>query len=191
MKAVIVHGWGGSPKSDWYNWLRKELENRDWDVEVPEMPETMVPKIDKWVEQLKKAAGKVDENTYFIGHSIGCQTILRYLENLKGKAGGCILVAGWFNLTENTWDENYTHEIADPWLNTEIDLDKVKKKCRKIVAVFSNNDPYVPLTDKEIYKEKLGAEIIILEGKGHVSGEDGVKQLPIVLDKLLEMAKVK
>lgn len=41
--------------------------------------------------------GHPDENTYFIGHSIGCQSIDRYLEILPSetKIGGVVYVAGW------------------------------------------------------------------------------------------------
>ena len=190
-KAIIVHGWGGSPEGDWYQWLKKELEKKGFKVLIPEMPETMFPKIEAWVSKLNQAAGEADENTYFIGHSIGCQTILRYLEKLPAnkKIGGAILVAGWFSLTENTWDENYTQEIALPWLETKIDFEKVKEHTDKIIVFLSDNDPYIPLSDFRIFREKLDADVIIENGKGHFSGEDGITKYPAILNKLLQISK--
>ncbi len=52
-------------------------------VQVPAMPNTAEPKIETWVPFLEKLVGKPDKDTYLVGHSIGCQTILRYLDGLK------------------------------------------------------------------------------------------------------------
>ncbi len=190
-KAIIIHGWGGSPKQDWLQWVKQELEKKGFKVIVPEMPDTFFPKISSWISKLKEVSGKIDKDTYFIGHSIGCQAIMRFLERLPEnvKVGGVVLVAGWFNLSDDTWDENYTQEIAEPWIKNEINFDKIKLHTNKIVDIASDNDPYVSLDDAEIFKNKLDAEIIVLKDKGHISGEDGVKELPIVIDKVLEMSK--
>ena len=93
-------------------------------------------------------------------------------------------MAGWFNLTEDTWDEDYTHEIADPWIKTPINFEKIREKCKKFIDIASDNDPYVPVSDTEIFKEKLNAQIFMIGNKGHISGEEGVTELPIVLEKL-------
>ncbi len=53
-KVVIVHRWDGTPRSDWYPWLEKELEKKGLEVSVPEMPATETPEIDKWVPFLSK-----------------------------------------------------------------------------------------------------------------------------------------
>lgn len=45
------------------------------------MPNTANPNISEWVSTLDLKVEDLNENTYFIGLSIGCQTIMRYLEN--------------------------------------------------------------------------------------------------------------
>src|SRR3989338_6493172 len=89
-RAFIIHGWDGYPDEGWFPWLKAELEKNGFQVHVPAMPESAEPKIETWVSHLSKAVGDVDENTYFVGHSIGCQTILRFLESLPAdkKVGG-------------------------------------------------------------------------------------------------------
>ncbi len=59
------------------------------------MPSPSAPKIEEWVNKLKELVPNPDNETVFIGHSIGCQTILRYLEqlNLKTKVRKVVLVA--------------------------------------------------------------------------------------------------
>lgn len=185
-KAYIIHGWGGNPEEAWFPWLKTELEKKDFQVSIPKMPNTDEPKIKEWVGFLKEHIKNPDKNTYLIGHSIGCQTIIRYLETLENiKIGGVILVAGFINLTEKVTGNAEEAEIAKPWLETPINFEKVKNNSKKFIAIFSTNDPYVPLSDSEIFKNKLNAKIITLENKGHLGGEDNINKLPEALNAIL------
>ncbi len=186
MKRVfIIHGWEGYPEDGWYPWLKKELEKNGFEVFVPAMPNTDEPKIDEWVDSLSNLVGKPDENTYFVGHSIGCQTILRYLEKLENKKiGGVVCVAGWFILSDLETEEEKI--IGKPWIETPIDFNKVIMTTNNFVAIFSDDDPVVPLKENEkIFNEKLNAKIIIERNRGHFSEGDGVTELPVVLDSIL------
>ena len=191
MKRVyLIHRWDANPNSDWYPWLKKAFKNKDFEIIIPEMPDTSEPKINKWVSKLKNVIKNVDEDTYFIGHSIGCQAIMRYLEQLpeNTKIGGVIFVAGWFKLSNLEGEE--VEAIAKPWLETPINFSKIKNKLKKLIVILSNNEPYNFVKENsKIFNKKLGAKIIIENEKGHFTEEDGVKQLPIVLNKLLEIAR--
>ena len=155
------------------------MELRDFEVVVPEMPNTDEPVIEEWVGHLKEIVRDVDEETYFIGHSIGCQAIMRFLETLDVKVGGLVFVAGFFNLPYLETQEE--KDIAKPWLEKPIDTDKIKKMSKKITCIFSDNDPDVPLSDADLFKERLGAEIIVEHEKGHFDDDAGVKKLESVL----------
>ncbi len=187
MKRVfIVHGWGGFPNEGWFPWLKKELQKKGFQVKVLSMPDADNPKIKKWVGFLSKNVKKADSDTYFVGHSIGCQTIMRYLQTIKGKIGGAVFVAGWFHLKglETKAEEN----IAKPWLKTKIDFSRLRNKGR-YAAIFSEDDYFVPLSDAKAFKRRLGAKITIEKNKGHFSGSDGVKKLPVALKELIAMIK--
>ena len=168
-KIYLIHGWGGDSEGGWFKPLAEKLKKRNFEVIAPNMPETMNPKIENWVSYLKNNVNP-NENTYFIGHSIGCQAIMRYLEALDEniEVGGCIFVAGWFNLTDETWDEDYTKEIAEPWINKKINFEKIKKHCNNFLAIFSDDDAYVPLSDANLFKNNLNANIIIIKERGHI-----------------------
>ncbi len=187
-KVFIVHGWEAHPEDEWYPWLKKELEKKGFQVEVPQMPNTDEPEIGAWLSFLKKKVGTPTTETFFVGHSIGCQTILRYLESLSSdaKVGGVIFVAGWFHLTNL---ETEAEETAKPWLETKIDFAKVKKHTKNFVAIFSDNDFWVPLDDAKIFEEKLNAKIITKHKMGHFRVKDGVGKFPEALNELLMMAK--
>jgi len=164
------------------------LRERGFSVEVPEMPDTDNPKIEPWVSHLRKVAGQCDKDTFFVGHSIGCQAIMRYLEKSpEGEtAGGVVFMAGWITLTGLDSDEE--RFISSPWINTPVDFEKVKNNAGKIICIFSDNDPYVPAENWEIFSKNLGAEIIMEKEKGHFSDDDGVKELPVALEAVLRIA---
>ena len=189
MKRVfIVHGWEGNPKEPWFVWIKKELEKRKFKVFVPKMPNPDYPKINAWINYLKKQVKNPDKNTYFIGHSIGCQTILRYLEKLDKKIGGCVFVAGWFNLKLYNLETHEEVKTVEPWIKTPINFNKVKKLINKNVAIFSDNDPFVNLNEKNTFKKKLGSRIIIHHNKGHFMPQN-IKNLPSAFNALLEISK--
>ena len=188
MKRVfIIHCWDGRPNYCWYPWVKKELEKNGFQVVVPAMPETETPKMDKWVPELRKLVGSPDKNTYLVGHSVGCITILRYLESLEKieKIGGAILVAGF------TDDLGYK-EIKN-FFETPIDFEKIKSHCENFIAIHSDNDPYVPLKHGDIFKEKLNAKLIVKHKMGHFSGPIDKKnsciELPDVVEEALKIKK--
>ena len=183
-KAYIIHGWGANSKSEWFPWLKKELEIKGFKALIFEMPDTENPKIETWIKYLENNIQNPDEETILIGHSIGCQTILRYLEKIPEsiKVRKVILVAPWHTLINLEKEEL---PIAKPWVETPIDEKKVLNHiCEKIVAIFSDNDPVVPSENQKIFKEKYEAEIIIEHAGGHFSEDDGTTELPVVLKNI-------
>ena len=153
------------------------------------MPEPLHPKIDVWMEFLKRQVEAPDEHTFFVGHSIGCQTILRFLETLPGNAkiGGAVLLAPWIHLTDEAYETEEDSEIAKPWIQTQLLWDKIRSHSGKFVAIFSDNDPLVPLSDSKIFEEKLGTKTIVEHAKKHFSGSSGIKELPSLLEAVLSL----
>ncbi len=186
-RAFIIHGWSGYPQEGWFPWLKRELESKGFQVTVPAMPESATPKIATWVNYLAKLVGKIDANTFFVGHSIGCQTILRFLESLPSDqiAGGVVLVAGWIHRLEGDLSPEES-AIAKPWIETPLDLKKVKERSKNFTAIFSDNDEFTRLSaeNEEIFKNQLGAVVIEEHNQGHFSGSDGVTELPSALEAI-------
>lgn len=188
MKRVfIIHGWDGAPEEGVFPWLKSELEKKGFVVFNPAMPNPLEPRIEEWVPFLAEQVGTPDEDTYFVGHSIGAQTVLRYVASLSEgpSVGGAVFLAGWLNLTDAAYEDEDDREIGRPWRETPIDWENAKRRARKYVAIFSDDDPVVPFSDNEIFREKLGAEIIVEHGKEHFSGSTGIKALPSLLGAVL------
>ncbi|MEK7583774.1 MAG: alpha/beta fold hydrolase [Patescibacteria group bacterium] len=185
-RVFIVHNWSGTPEDGWYPWLHKALQKAGFKVYALSMPETDEPKIGAWVSHIAESVDTADKNTFFVGHSIGCQAILRYMEQLPRDAavGKVALVAPWFTLTNVNAKEE--RAIAKPWLETPIDLEKVKDHTDHFFALFSDNDTYVPMSDRKLFEQRLGAASEVMSGMGHFTEEDGVRELPAVLDWLVK-----
>ncbi len=186
-RLIIIHGWDGHPSHAWFPWIKKEFEVKDFEVLIPEMPHPLIPTIKDWVAKVDEVVGVLDEDTYLIGHSIGCQTILRYLEKLTGndKVGGVVLVAPFFVLTNLKTDEE--KGIAGPWLGKSMDYDKIKDVTNgKITAIFSDNDIFVPVKNEKLFKDRLGAKTIIQHEQRHFYN---IKELPIARDEMLEYVR--
>lgn len=190
-RIFIIHGWEGHPEEGWFPWLKRELEARGFTVVVPQLPDPDHPRIGHWIPALAAVVGAPDEQTYFVGHSMGCQAIARYLESLPEGAsvGGAVFVAGFFKRLTGLGSEPGFPETEHHWLGTAPDFKKIKTRLRHSVAIFSDNDPYVPLDNQDDFRDKLGSEIIIERNMGHFSKSEGVTELPIALDSILRMVK--
>lgn len=182
IRIFIVHGWSGRPDSGWLLWIRKLLEKK-YHVVSLEMPDKDYPKINKWVNHLRNSVKTTDKDTYFIGHSIGCQTIIRFLSTQKNKSGGAVFVAGWFKLNGLEKDQE---KIVAPWLKS-VNIIRAKKNLLHSTALFSDNDPYVPLSNTTYFKI-LGSKIVIEKKKGHYI-EDKTLRIPLLLKEINNMIK--
>ena len=83
--AFIFHGTEGHPEENWFPWTKKQLEQRGYEVFVPQFPSPPVipAKIADWFDVLKSYEEKITEDTILIGHSLGGIFTLRLLEKLS------------------------------------------------------------------------------------------------------------
>lgn len=185
-RVFLIHGWEGYPEEGWRPWLKKKLEEKGFEVMIPALPDTASPTMDKWVPYLAEILETPDKSTYFVGHSLGCITILRYLEALgeNQKVGGAILIAGF---AHNLEYDGYKGELSS-FFQTLVNWEEIKKHCNKFIAIHSDDDPWVPVKHNDIFKEQLGAEAIVMHNMKHFGGDDGINELPIALESVLKLA---
>ncbi len=185
-RVFLIHGWDGSPEEPMHKWIKKSLEKRGYDVVVPKMPNANKPEIKSWAKRIKEIAEPLNKEDIFIGHSVGCQAVLRYIEKLdkNERVKKVILIAPWMHLDKNTIEEEGEEviEIAKPWMETPIDFKKIKTHCNEFIVIFSDNDPYVPLSDVDVFKKNLSAKILILKDRSHFDPYSKIDRLPELLD---------
>ncbi len=173
-RVVIVHGWASSPEDAWLPWLRRELESRGVEVIAPAFPNPKEPDISAWISLLRESVQAPDENTHFVGHSLGGYVILKFIESLP--AG--IMVGGVVSVASRIKKEG----------KVEIDVRKVRESTREITAFFSDNDYYVPVEEAAEWRKHLSASTTLLKGQGHFSRREKMTELPIVLELILQMS---
>lgn len=182
-KIYLVHCWDGTSNDGWYPWLDNELDNENTKFIRFDMPNTSNPTIEEWVTELNNKVSDLDENTYFIGHSIGCQTIMRYLETKDiRKIGGILFVAPWLELLPEAVEDIESYNTAQPWLNNPINFEKIKNFTNNITCIFSDDDYFVSLGQEKEFKNKLNAKTFVVKNKGHISQDDNIFELKEILD---------
>ncbi|HME87572.1 MAG TPA: alpha/beta hydrolase, partial [Candidatus Nanoarchaeia archaeon] len=160
----------------WLLWLQQESKKKGFEAHGLNMPDTMNPTVAGWIGAIKKAVGTVDEDTYFVGHSLGCISICKFLAQQNKKAGGVVLVAGFKELK--------VPELME-FGKDPIDFESLNKKIKHRVTVASDDDPRVSAVRTHQFAEALGAKEIIVKGYGHFQS---CPTLPIVLDELLKIS---
>lgn len=207
MKRVfLIHGWKGDVRNHWFPYVTLELKANGFEVNAPQMPNVATPKVGEWLSFLKDYVGKPDAETFFVGHSLGCITIARYLAELSNttkkrntpsvsgissskegekksesvKVGGCVFVAG-FSGRINVSEIKEFYELP-------FDPEKARQHCGNSVMIFSDNDPYVPMGKSLEMAKQMGAKTILERGKGHFRASDGVTALPSVVSAIRKMS---
>jgi uncharacterized protein len=164
----IVPRWAGRPDTDFYPWLETKLRppaSGFSAIHTLDMPQPAQPTPEAWVGALAQALGpSLSASTVLMGHSVGCQTVLRYLsENPPAQPiDGALLVAAWWEI-DQPWD------ALRPWLTPIPNLDRVRASVRQWVVLISDNDPFTSdsARNQQLWEERLGAKVLLQPGGRH------------------------
>lgn len=179
-KVFILHGWGATPDSNWFPWLKTELEQKGYAVFVLAFPDPDLPNLKKWLNEFEKYKKYIDKNTIFVGHSLGATFIFHILQEFEHPIKAAFLVAGFAGATGTECDR-YVGDISMRDFNWE----KIRKNCKKFVMFASDNDQYVPLEKSEELSKVLSAELIIIKNAGHLSAGSGYLTFNKLRDAIL------
>ncbi|WP_419836571.1 RBBP9/YdeN family alpha/beta hydrolase [Xenorhabdus bovienii] len=179
-KIIIVHGYSASPSSHWFPWLKEVLTEQGAEVMVPAMPESLAPIPEMWAKMLIDVIPKADDDTIFIGHSLGCVTLLRHLEAISSTAdriGGYILVSGFDSPLENLPKLNIF--TAEP-----LSYAFLREVTEHRISIISSNDYIVSPQFSHALANSLQTKIINVDNAGHFLDREGFTHLLPVYDAL-------
>ncbi|HBF65549.1 MAG TPA: serine hydrolase family protein [Clostridium sp.] len=179
----LTHGFTASCKANWFPWLKEQMKKKGVEVIVPDMPNTEDPHLVPWIEKLEENVCEINEDTVFIGHSLGCITTLRFILKKGLKIKGAILVSGFMD--ENPMEVQKEGLIE--FVDGEIDVDKVKCLIPHRVMLTAVDDDIVPMEATKKMAEKLDIRLIVLDKGGHFIDRDGFTEFPQVLELLEEL----
>ncbi len=182
MNFVIIHGVYANPESNWFSWLKKELESKGHEVIVPNFPTPINQSLESWSMAIQKYESSVSCETVLIGHSLGAAFILSYLENSNKKIKAAFLVAGFHKLAASPYDR-----INRTFVDKEFNWEKIKNNCKKFFLFASDNDQYISLGLSKELAQNLGAKLIIIHNGGHLNKQAGYSKFPELLDCILEL----
>jgi len=177
--ALILHGITGNSQENWFPWAKKELENLNWQVFCPDLPDTNHPDRTKWLNTVKDLLKEIDPTSLtIIGHSLGVATALDYLEQSAKPIQTLISVAGFY--------EDYGMELNSYFMAEKtIDLTVIKTRVNHIEVIYGDDDPYVPQQTLQNLALGLKVKSIIIPHGGHLNARAGFTEFPLLLDLIL------
>ena len=66
----------------WFQDLKHQIEDEHTTITLIPFPDSEHPDVDAWQKVLDQQIPKVDEDTYFVAHSLGVITLLHFLQNM-------------------------------------------------------------------------------------------------------------
>lgn len=173
-RVLIIHGWGNErPSGHWHRNLATALRRDGHVVAYPQLPETELPTLDKWLAVLKTELDMLHEvgegELLVFGHSLGCLTWLYITQSgmLKEQVSRVMLVA--------PADPNLCGEVP----SFQLDLNSAELKnsagsaAKSTLFVGSDADPWIPRGVEETFAKPLGLPFTVINGAGHFAVEEG------------------
>lgn len=169
-RVLILHGWGGSDYPHWQAWLAAELIKLNYTVSFPQLPDKEEPKLQEWMEFLKK------EFEHFKPDTVVCHSLANIL---------------WFHFVSK-----YDIEpIKRLMLVAPVSQDPIEElksfypypivedlKSQEVIMAGSTNDPYMSVEEIISLQSKLNIGLKILENAGHINAASGFGELSCALE---------
>lgn len=178
-QVYIIHGYMASVTDHWFDWLKAELEKQGVAVHILAMPDSKKPQPEAWTNYLKENVNLTGQ-TYFIGHSLGCISLLLYLNRYQLKASGMILVAGFIEKVKDIPE-------LDAFLAEEISIPLLIENVPKRLVIAATDDYVVPFELTKKLAEALKSPMITIPDGGHFLGRDDFTDFPALLKAMKGM----
>lgn len=182
-KAVILHGTDGSSNANWFPWLKTQLEDKNYEVWVPNLPNNHTPNSRVYNEFLFSSDWDFTENL-IIGHSSGAVSTLNLLADDRCPSiDTAVLVGVWARMDETDLDRD---QFKDLFPENNWNFEKIKSKAKNFLFLHGRDDPWCPLEQAEYLCKELDGKIKIIDDGQHfsVANDPKWKELPQLMDWL-------
>jgi hypothetical protein len=198
MKFLILHGSFGSPQSNWFPWLKSQLENRRHKVLTPQMPiddweeanrtyketgnwDATNQNLDHWLQKFEKDIQPWlgNERPIIIAHSLSPLFVLHLVDKLNIKLKAAIFVSPFYQ----TVPAEGPYDIANrTFYYTDFDWNKIVDSIEYRFVFYSDNDPFIDQVYFQNFINKTQSQSIVIHSRGHLGEE--LEEFPEVLNTL-------
>ncbi|MCE5293787.1 MAG: alpha/beta hydrolase [Chlamydiales bacterium] len=179
MKAIFIHGNGGSsPNDNWFPYLKVELEKLGVEVIAKQFPDAVLARSSYWLPFLDSL--QPDEHTFIVGHSSGAIAAMRYAETHK--ILGSALIGTYYT------DLDIPAETQSGYFDAPWNWETIKKNQSWIIQFAGTNDPWIPIEEARMVRDKLATEYHESDG-GHFGGDCNKTTFPELLEALKSKLK--
>ena len=151
----------------------------------PRLPTPQGQSLAAWLNAFGRAVHPLPQTaTALVGHSLGAAFALRLVERATEPVAGLFLASGFLGaLGLPDYDPINASFFATPFDWAAIHA-RMGRACR---CWAGDDDPYVPLARSQDVADRLGVELEIIPGGGHLNAETGFTTFPQLRDALLSL----
>lgn len=164
-RAVILHGTDGNPDSNWFMWLKSQLESQGYKVWVPLLPNNHTPNRQVYNDFLLDSGWDFTDNIV-VGHSSGAVSVLNLLMDDRCptiQAAG--MVGVWAHM-EGT--DLGTEQFKDLFPSQGFDFSKIKNSARHFLYIHGSDDPYCPIEQAKWLAKQTGGNFVTVPNGQHL-----------------------
>jgi len=178
---VILHGTFGHPFENWIPWLFDSLSSENKKVLVPQFPSPDGQSFESWEKILLSYVHLFNENTIFVGHSLGATFAVDFIVKHKLKLKKLFLISG---LYKKIGIEEFDI-LNQSFFNSRDSLSQLKSYTDQILSIYSQNDPYLSFETLKEFADLCQAKSIIIESGGHFNKSAGYEKFHELLELIL------
>ncbi len=185
---VILHGYTEHGDTEFFPWLKNQLEHLGYEVQLPELPGTDTPSERKQVEYVIKNV-VFNEKTILLGHSLGGVVAMKTLEKLPSAIFGLGLVAP-SGLEKQFWTEDFEFDRRTgkrkqylAGFDFKYDFTQITPKFKKCIILGTDNDADYRLPCMKYLAEKLNGQLRLVHSRGfHFTATEEPEVLKMAVD---------
>ncbi len=201
----IIHGYKSDSKYGWFNSVAENLKKQGHKVVVLNLPNADKPTLKEWLEAMQKDITHIDNDTYFITHSLGGVATLHFLsstfathkihkdsQSTKGKGtatnqhfqvGGVVLVAPFD-------EELKVLPIFGSFTDKKPNYQLLQSIIKDRIVISAKNDTLVPTRLSQKLAKSLNAEFIQTPTGGHFMESEGYTDLPLIIEVFQNLDRI-
>lgn len=165
-KVLLIHGFEASRKSNWLPWLEKQLDQFGYETINETFPHPEHPDFDEIMAFYRDLTRDFTDEDSMVGHSLGGFIALKLAEELELDRLYVVAPAVGEQLDFDGYRKMWPGADVDALQQViERGVDFGKIRARRKVAVFSDNDPYIPVSVASNFDRSW--KTFIVPGYGH------------------------